>query len=330
MIGPYVAAVCSWMRLAVQRRQELPPCEATPRRISALQLPFAVERRGEPVSGMLDFCLGGKYKPHMQLRGKVAVITGASMGIGEALARLLVARGATVVLSSRDLSRVEAARQRIGTPERTTAIACDVCRRSQLDALVRETVIRHGRIDLWVNNAGFGLVDSVEKMDMGECRRMFDTNLFAVIEAMQAVIPQMKRQGGGAIVNVSSVAGHIAVPYMSAYGATKHALNCITKAARLELRASGIQVTNVCPGYVKTSFSDNAVRGTDDLGVPGSVKHGITPDRVARAVLNAYAQRKREIVVPWRDRVTIGLYRWLPGLFEAGMLRLMKPRTPSQ
>src|SRR6185369_7210238 len=114
----------------------------------------------------------------MRLNGKVAVVTGASMGIGEAIARLFAEEGATVVLSSRDLDRVEAARQRIGNLERTAALACDVSDPKQVAKLVQDTLSRFGRIDIWVNNAGFGVVDALQHMDMDACRRMFDTNLF--------------------------------------------------------------------------------------------------------------------------------------------------------
>jgi uncharacterized protein len=265
----------------------------------------------------------------MQLQGKVAVITGASMGIGLAIARLFAVEGATVVLASRDLARVEEAKATLaasmpGSADRLLAVACDVRRREDIERLLSISVGRYGRVDIWVNNAGFGLVDSVQRMDMDECRRMFDTNLFGAISAMQVVIPKMREQGSGAIVNISSVAGSIAVPYMAAYGATKHALNCFSRAARLELRNTGVHVNNVCPGYVKTEFSNNAVRGGDNVGVAGSVKRGITADRVAAAVLKAYLEDKREVVVPWTDRVTIGLYRLLPSAFEWGMMKVMR------
>jgi short-subunit dehydrogenase len=265
----------------------------------------------------------------IRLQGKVAVITGASMGIGESIAELFVREGARVVLASRELSRVEEARTRIaakvpGSGERSLAVACDVRRREDIERLLSISVGRFGRVDIWVNNAGFGLVDSVQRMDMDECRRMFDTNLFGAVTAMQVVIPMMREQGNGAIVNVSSIAGYIAVPYMAAYGATKHALNSFSKAARLELRNTGVHVNNVCPGYVKTAFSANVVRGTDTIGVPGSIKRGVTPKRVAKAVLDAYLKNKREVVVPWKDRLTIGMYRMLPAAFEWGMMKLLR------
>src|SRR5215510_4666810 len=199
----------------------------------------------------------------MQLSGKVAVITGASMGIGEALTRELVTRGAQVVMSSRDLQRVEAARLRIGAPGQTQAMACDVTQRDQIRSLIGTVTQRFFRIDLWVNNAGYGILDAIESTDLEKCRAMFETNLFGVIACMQEVIPIMKAQRSGSIINISSVAGHIPVPYMGAYCATKHALNAIGKAARLELKSTGVNVITVCPGRVQTNFGQNIVRGKE-------------------------------------------------------------------
>src|SRR5207237_2074256 len=101
-----------------------------------------------------------------------------------------------------------------------------------------------------INNAGFGMQDSVAQMEMAQCRMLFDTNLFGAIECMQLVAPVMKRQGSGTIINISSIAGHIPVPFMAAYAASKHALNAIGKAARMELAGSGVHVMTVCPGYI--------------------------------------------------------------------------------
>ena len=169
----------------------------------------------------------------MDPRGKVVVVTGASMGIGEALARAFVHEDCKVVLSSRDPARLETARARVGAPARTVAIACDVRNREEIDRLLSLTLHNFGRVDIWINNAGHGLLDSVASMDMKACREMFDTNLFGAVECMQAVIPVMKRQGEGMIINVSSVAGHIPLPYSAAYCATMIAKNAMGKAARM-------------------------------------------------------------------------------------------------
>lgn len=260
----------------------------------------------------------------MRLQGKVVVVTGASMGIGEAMTKTFAAEGATVVLSSRSIDRVEAARSRIGNPDRTLAVACDISDPAQAKALLQTTLGRFGRVDVWVNNAGFGLVDSLEQMDMSACRTMFDTNLFGAIQCMQNVIPVMRQQGSGCIINVSSVAGFIGVPYMAAYGATKHALNCISRATRVELQGTGIRILNVCPGFVDTQFSANAIRGTDRKKMRATNQRGISAEQVARATLRGYLSNKREVVVPWFYNLVILAYRIFPSAIEKAMRAKMK------
>ena len=262
----------------------------------------------------------------MDPRGKVVVITGASMGIGEALAQAFVHEDCKVVLSSRDPARLEAARARVGAPERTLAIACDVRNREEIDSLLGLALHNFGRVDIWINNAGFGLQDSVATMDMRACRNMFDANLFGAIECMQAVIPVMKRQQGGMIINVSSVAGHIPLPYMAAYSATKFAMNAIGKGARMELRASGVHVMTVCPGTIATSFQANAVKGRERLRIGGADRDpGISAERVAAAVVNACRPEKREVIVPWQHHISVKFYQLFPWLVEWAMSRALGP-----
>jgi short-subunit dehydrogenase len=262
----------------------------------------------------------------MQLSGKVVVITGASMGIGEAIAKIFADGGASVVLLSRDAERVEGARGRIGHAERTMGLACDVRNREEIDRVVGLTMHHFQRIDVWINNAGHGILDSVANVDMAACRETFETNFFGAVGAMQAVIPVMKQQGSGTIINVSSVAGHIPIPFHAAYSATKFAMNAIGKAARIELNSFGINVMTVCPGYVRTAFSANTVKGKEQKQVrPASVR-GISAERVAKAVLRGYIKQKWEVVVPWTMHPMIKLYQLLPGLVEWSMVRMTRER----
>jgi uncharacterized protein len=260
----------------------------------------------------------------MKLAGRTAVITGASMGIGEEIARLFVQEGAKVVLCSRDLGRVEAARQRIGAGDNAIAVACDVSRREQVDALVRTTLEKFGRIDILVNNAGFGLNDSLAELDMTQCRQVFETNLFGAMECMQAVIPIMRRQGSGDIVNISSVSGHIAMPYMSVYAASKHGMQAVGRAVRMELRKHNINVLTVSPGYIATDFGKNMLKGKTAQRMSGSVKYGAKPEVVAHATLRGLLKRKREVVVPWFYAIAIKLYENFPGLVEWATLRSLR------
>ena len=149
----------------------------------------------------------------MELEGKVVVVTGASMGIGEAIAKAFAVEGASVVLISRDTGRAEAARARIGLPDRTVALSCDVRNSEEIDRVLGLTLHHFHRVDVWINNAGHGLLDSVAQVDMQACHELFETNFFGAMSSMQAVIPVMRQQGGGTIINISSVAGHIPLPF---------------------------------------------------------------------------------------------------------------------
>jgi short-subunit dehydrogenase len=272
----------------------------------------------------LDLAHRGGYNPCMELVGKVVVVTGASMGIGEAIAKVFAGEGASVVLLSRDAGRAEAARQRIGCPDRTVALSCDVRNSEEIDRVLALTLHHFQRVDVWINNAGHGLLYSVEQTEMQACHELFETNFFGAMSAMQAVIPVMRQQGGGTIINISSVAGHIPLPFHASYSATKFALNAIGKAAGVELKKDGIHVLTVCPGYVRTAFSENAVRGNEMKKVrPASVR-GITAERVARATLRGYLKQKREVIVPWTMHLPVKLYQLFPALVEWGMGRMAK------
>jgi short-subunit dehydrogenase len=259
----------------------------------------------------------------MEMDGKVVVVTGASMGIGEEIARIFADHGASVVLLSRDAGRAEAARLRLGHNERTLALACDVRKREDIDRVVAETLRRYGRVDVWVNNAGVGIRDSVADMEMPACRDLFETNFFGAVNCLQAVVPAMRKAGGGTIINISSVAGHVPVAFLTPYSATKFALNAMGKGARMELKRDKINVLTVCPGYVRTDFGAHVVADRKGNVRPKSVQ-GITAERVARATYNGYRKGKREVIVPWTMIPVVKLYQLFPGLVEWGMGRAMK------
>jgi len=264
----------------------------------------------------------------MDTDGKVVVITGASMGIGEAIAKVFADEGASVVLLSRDASRAEAARQRVGHLERTFVMACDVRNREDIESALAATFDRFHRVDVWINNAGVGIRDTVAEMQPSAIRELFETNFFGVIACMQAAVgamrnPKHSNQEGRAIINISSVAGHIPVPFMALYSASKFALNALGKGARLELKRDNINVLTVCPGYVRTEFGAHVVANRQSDVRPPSMR-GITAERVAQAVYRGYRQKKREVIVPWTMIPAIKLYQLFPGFVEWILGRSMR------
>jgi short-subunit dehydrogenase len=160
-------------------------------------------------------------------------------------------------------------------------------------------------------------------MDLSKCHELFDVNFFGMLHCMQAVIPAMKEARGGTIINISSVAGHVPVPYMAAYSASKFAMNAIGKAARLELDRDNVHVLTVCPGYVRTEFGANMIASKVGNVRPKSVR-GITAERVAVATYEGYRKQKREVIVPWIMHPVVKMYQLFPSLVEWGMKRGMR------
>ncbi len=249
----------------------------------------------------------------MNPRDRVVIVTGASMGIGEAVARAYAREGARVVLAARSLDRLDALARELG-PERALAVRADLRERADAAALVEQTLARFGRVDILVNNAGVGLYSRLAEMDMEQCRELFALNVFAPLHLAQAVAPHMKKQGGGQIINVGSVAGKVAFPWMGAYCASKFALCALTNALRMELRPWNIHVIGVYPGTVETPFSKNAYG--DPRPPRMSTRFAISADDVARAVLHASRFGLRAVVVPRALWMFIGFHRLFPGFVD--------------
>ena len=195
----------------------------------------------------------------MDLRGKTVIVTGASAGIGEALARAFVTAGANVVLASRNVEALNSLSNELGQ-EQTLVVPTDVTQRDQVEALVNRTVERFGRLDVLVNNAGVGLMSSVADLDPDEFQQLFQVNLMGPLLGMQAAIRAMRKTGGGTIVNISSGTSRIVVPFLGgAYPALKRALEILSDYARVQLADESIKVLVVLPYITMTKFADNAL-----------------------------------------------------------------------
>ena len=210
------------------------------------------------------------YTAHM--RDQVIVITGASGGIGAALAERVARAGGVAVLAARREPELEVVRARCG--KRAIAVVTDVTRRADVQRLLDRALERHGHVDVWVNNAGRGISRTVSQLSEGEFDEMIDVNLRSALHGMQVALSHFKTRRRGHIINVSSMLGRVPyVPWRSAYSAAKHALNALTASLRLELRSEypEIHVSTVSPGVVATEFGVHALGGgPDSRTLPGS------------------------------------------------------------
>lgn len=191
------------------------------------------------------------------LTGKTAVVTGASSGIGRAIAETLGAAGAHVYLAGRTIAAMDASKARIeAAGGRATPVVTDVRDTAQVQALVERATDETGRLDIMVNNAGVSHPSSIIDADPVEWREMFETNVLALLAGCQAAVRAMRKTGSqGHIVNISSVAAQR--PDSGVYGATKHAVNCISKTLRNELEGDTIRVVTIMPGAIATNFGRN-------------------------------------------------------------------------
>ena len=225
------------------------------------------------------------------LSGQVVIITGASSGIGEATARRLVRGGAKVVLAARRLDRLEAlARDLDPSGAGVLVVAGDITDAADRQNLVTRALIKFGRIDALVINAGYGTRGPVEMVPVDAIRRNFETNVFSLIALTQLVLPHLRAQGGGCIVNIGSVAGRIARPLSSIYDSTKHALEAITDGLRGELKPFGVRVTLIRPGFILTEFIEAAGKASDEFtGRPGPYTPYLAASRAGVQKLRRWA-----------------------------------------
>ena len=236
---------------------------------------------------------------------KVVIVTGASSGIGRATALAFAREGATTILAARSLetlNQVAGEIARFGGSARV--IQTDVSDRQQAETLAERVVAEFGKIDVLINNAGSGAVGMVEdKRFVDDARHLFEVDFFGKVYCTLAVLPVMRRQGCGAIVNLSSVVGRKAFPRFGAYSASMHAVSAFSDALRQELRGSSIHVTTVHPALTETAF----FHGVDPADMPAPFRYmkPLTPETVARQIVKAVGKHSSRIVIPWQPRTLL-------------------------
>ncbi len=251
---------------------------------------------------------------------KVVLITGASSGIGKSIANFLSEKGMVVYGTSRTQKEADSLPYKM--------LALDVLNVNSIQKAVAEIIKNEERIDVLINNAGMGITGAIEDTPTEEMKRAFNTNLFGAVDVMKAVLPQMRKQKSGKIINVTSIAGYMGLPFRGVYSATKGALELITEAARMEVMQFGIQMVNVAPGDFATNiaagryhtpvFENSAYKKSyqENLDLMDAhVDGGMNPIEMAKAVYSIIENKNPKIhykVGGFMEKFSIVLKRILP------------------
>ena len=231
----------------------------------------------------------------MEIKGAVVLLTGASAGIGAATARLLTQKGAKVALVARSAAKLKALAAEL--PDSFVVVA-DLSREAEVRKMVKAVHAHYGRINILINNAGRGMYGAIHQSDLADFRAMMELNVFGPLAAMQAVVPIMKQDGGGLILNISSQVSKMYLPGLGAYASTKYALNAVSQTARAELAADNIRVSVVLPGMTATEFGANAYGQRPDWSARtanGPMPGTESAEQVAQRILDAIGSEAAEV-----------------------------------
>lgn len=263
-------------------------------------------------------CMRFDHRFDRRFDRQVVWITGASSGIGEALAVAWSRQGARLVLSARNAAELERVRRACANPEQHLVRPLDLTDSGAIETLAQSVLREVGHVDVLVHSGGVSQRSLASETGLATDRAIMDLNYFGTVALTKAVLPSMIARGAGQIVPISSVIGYVGVPLRSAYAASKHALHGFFEALRAETAKQGIVVTMVVPGYVRTKVSENALRGD-------GTKHGKLDETHAKAMLaeeaapriiEAVAKKKAEVRVGGKEIHAVLLRRFLPGLLR--------------
>jgi short-subunit dehydrogenase len=263
----------------------------------------------------------------MKFQDQSVLITGASSGIGAALARELAREGARLVLMARRRERLDALCAELAPAEAVVHVG-DVTKRADLDAAVTLAVERYGRLDICVANAGFGVVGPLEKLNVEDYRRQFETNVFAAIETSKACLAELVKTQGR-LVLVGSVAGYISTPNASPYAMSKFAIRAFAEALRPELAPQGVAVTLISPGFVTSEIRQVDNRGGWHPRAKDPLPSWLPmPAHVAAMkIVSAVHRRRREAIITVHGKVLVWLSRFAPWVIRLAARRGVRGRS---
>ena len=247
----------------------------------------------------------------------VILVTGASSGIGEAVARLFAREGYRISLGARRLERLQAVVQGIESDGgQSIAVQSDLTRFEDIQRLISKTLDQFGQIDVLLNNAGFGRLKWLEDLDpMEDIQAQLQINLITTILVAREVLPHMIQRRSGHIINMGSLGGLVATPTYTVYSASKFGVRGFTEALRREVGVYDVHVSGIYPGAVNTEFKQHAgIKRKTGQTTPESLR--LEPEEVARAVLSVVRRPRRELIIPWQMRLTVWMNILFPGIVD--------------
>lgn len=254
-----------------------------------------------------------------QFQDKVVWITGASSGIGEALAKAFSKAGARLVLSSRRISELERVKKLLQLPEeRVLILPLDLSETAQVQNLTQQIIHAFGRIDILVNNGGISQRAYTKDTPLDIDRKIMEVNFFGTVAVTKSVLPFFLKQQSGQIVVISSISGKFGFYLRSAYSASKHALHGFFESLRMEVASDNIQVLIVCPGKIQTNISVNAVTGSGEKHnkMDASQVQGLSADDCAAQILKGLSNGREEIFIGGKELRAVWIKRFFPALFS--------------
>lgn len=259
-------------------------------------------------------------------RGKAVLITGASSGIGEELARQLAQQGALLTLAARRAEVLTLLAESIhkATGASPLVLECDVTRDGDVERAVAETVRVRGKLDIVFANAGFGVAGQFAKLSLADYRRQLETNVFGVLRTLYAALPEVIRTRGQLVIT-GSVAGWVAMPGVSAYAMSKFALRALANSITPELAQSGVALTLISPGFVESNIRRVDNQGSLHPDAPEPLPRWLVVSRTqaAREILRAVARRRREAIVTGHGRLLVALERFAPWILRTAGRRMV-------
>lgn len=265
----------------------------------------------------------------MNLNNKIVWLTGASSGIGEALVKALASEGAKLVLSARREQELQAVADNCKLKAGDYLILpLDLADQSNFEVKKNEVIAKFGRVDVLINNGGISQRSLAKDTSLDVDRKLMEVNYFGTVGLSKVVLPHMLQQKDGLIVAISSAVGKFGSPWRSGYSASKHALHGFFDSLRAEVYDDNVRALIVCPGFIQTNVSYNALTGTGEkLGsMDNATQNGLTADDCANQIIAAIKANKEEVIVSkFKEKFGVFVKRFFPGLFST-MIRKMAVR----